>query len=106
MVTGVGPTHYADIKADKTPHHVNFHGSTEFAVIAFWDLDKEYDSFKCSRFFIVPHPFKRTIKNCDGTKLDQVLYSSPKDVFFFFKGLKLSKLSDDLSAVADDVLQG
>ena len=61
-LTGVSPTHYADIKQDETPSCIEFHGSTEFAVIAFWEVDLEKDrKFHCKRFFIVPIPMKRAI---------------------------------------------
>ena len=102
----MGPTHYANVSKDNEQHVSDsaFHGSKEFAVVAFWDLDPEDDQFKCARFFIVPHPMKRTIENCEGTKLEQVLYFSPnsneKDVFLFFKGYVQG--GDDLEEVATD----
>ena len=69
----------------------------DLAVIAFWDLDPEEDKFKCSRFFIVPSPMKRTIKEVgDGSTLSQILYSSQhnKEVFFFFMGYDIKAIED------------
>ena len=34
--SGVAPHHYADIEPENNPHTTNFHGSKEFASIAFW----------------------------------------------------------------------
>ena len=78
-VMGVVSKHYANIAKDQSLHFTDsvLANSREFAVIAFWDLDSTDECFKCSRFFIVPNPMKRTVKNCLGTKLEQVLYSSP-----------------------------
>ena len=66
-------------------------GCKEFAVVAFWDLDKDTDLFICKRFFIAPSPMSRTVKDCDGTKIEQVLFTShhTKDVFFFYKGREI-----------------
>ena len=66
-----------------------YQGCKEFAVVAFWDLDAS-DRFACSRFFVIPNPMKRTIRDCEGTELQQVLYTSShtNDVFFFFKGFE------------------
>ena len=70
-LTGVAPTHYADIEMDNSPNKTDFHGSQEFAVIAFWEADMEKDrKFDCKRFFIVPIPMKREIQNSDGTRLN------------------------------------
>ena len=77
----------------------------EFAVVAFWDYSQEDDQFKCTRFFIMPNPMKRTIKESEGTKLDQVLYSSPhnKEVFFFFKGYEIRDDLVDMSGQQEDI---
>ena len=42
--------------------------------------------FKCSRFFIIPDPVKRIIRDVGGTVVYQVLFVSEKtdDVFFFY----------------------
>ena len=56
----------------------------------------------------MPSPMKRTIQNCEGTKLHQILYLSPqsdnKEVFFFFKGQgsPLFSAGDDLNEVTED----
>ena len=85
--SGVAPHHYADIEPENNPHTTNFHGSKEFASIAFWEMDNDF-KFECIRFFIVPIPLKREIQSVESTKLNQVLYQSPhskdKDVFFFY----------------------
>ena len=62
----------------------------EFAVIAFWDHHKT-DVFECKRFFIVPSPVKRIIKDSNGTLVYEVLFTSPhtNDVFFFFRGVDM-----------------
>ncbi len=72
----------------------------DYAIIGFWDLDKPNDTFKCSRFFIVPSPMKRTIQDSEETELDQILYTSDVtgDVFFFFKGY-IELQGDDLDEV-------
>ena len=65
---GVQNQHYADIQKSKS----NVLGSetrqecNEFAVVAFWDLDKT-DVFVCNRFFIIPSPFKRSVMDAKGT---------------------------------------
>ena len=43
--------------------------------MAFWDLD-ETNVFVCSRFFIIPNPIKRIIRDVEGTVLHQVLFYS------------------------------
>lgn len=68
----------------------------EFAVIAYWDFKAELNQFKCSRFFIVPDPKKRTIREIDGTTQDQVLYSSThnNEIFLFYEGYELVGIED------------
>ena len=77
----------------------------EFAVVAFWDLDKT-DVFVCNRFFIIPSPFKRSVMDAKGTSVHQVLFTSEhtKDVFFFWRGVEMS-LVDDLTHESDDSLK-
>ena len=67
---------------------------TEFAAIAFWDLT-ETDVYKCSRFFVVPNPQKRVIKDVRGTLVYQVLFESSEthDIFFFWKGKSASDMN-------------
>lgn len=67
-------------------------GCSEFAVIAFWDMEPETERYICTRYFIAPNPQSRTVTEADGTILKQVLYTShhTRDVFFFFKGHNLS----------------
>ena len=38
---------------------------SQYAVVAFWDLSEWSDIFKCYRFFFVPNPFKRIIKESE-----------------------------------------
>ena len=68
----------------------------EYAIVGLWDLDWEKDTLVCKRFFYIPNPLKRIVKNTDGTKLYQVLYVSEhtKEVFFFFKGYEQPKNED------------
>ena len=74
----------------------------EFAVVAFWDL-LPTDVFQCSRFFIIPNPKVRIIRDVRGTLVYQVLYVSPhtKDIFFFWKGQPAQAANDDL----DDLVE-
>ena len=101
----MAPEHYANIGKSDSQFLAEraLMNCKEYGVVAFWDLSQEDDRFKCTRFCLVPNPMKRTIKDSQGTKLEQVLYSSPhnKEVFFFFKGYK-SKKTYDLDSVADD----
>ena len=102
QLTGICPTHYANIQ-ESTSQRLAMKAAMdcrEFAVVAFWDLNAEDDTFKCVRFFIMPNPIKRTIMDKGNTKLDQILYTSShtKDVFFFFKGYQMSG-GDDLDEV-------
>ena len=64
----------------------------QYAVVAFWGLQAHTDCFKCDRFFKVPNPYKRMIRNSEKAELSQVLYSSPhtNDVFLFYKGYHAS----------------
>ena len=79
----------------------------ELAVVAFWDLDPEDDKFKCTRFFIVPSPMKRTIKEVGTATLSQILYTSQhnKEVFFFFMGYKNKTIEDLVDHKNDHKLQ-
>ena len=54
---GIGNKHYADLTQSRSElmSMEARQDATEFAVIAFWDLD-ETDVFICNRFFIVPYP--------------------------------------------------
>lgn len=105
QLAGVAPEHYANIGMSKSQFLIEraLMNCKEFGVVAFWDLSSEDDQFKCSRFFIAPNPMKRTIKDSQGTKLDQILYASPhnKEVFFFFKGYE-SNWINDLGAGDED----
>ena len=67
-------------------------GCSEFAVIAFWDLEPETDNYYCSRYFIAPNPKSRIVAETAGTIVKEVLYVShhTRDVFFFFEGHDLS----------------
>ena len=102
---GIQNQHYADVKMSKA----NLIGQTtrqdckDFAVIAFWDLHKT-DVFNCSRFFIVPNPIKRIIKDQRGTLVNQVLFTSEhtKDIFFFWKGVKGVEKKLDISSSSLD----
>ena len=89
-VNGVAPVHYADVGRSESQKLAvrAYMGCEEYAVIGFWDLDLKSNSFKCSRFFIIPSPVTRVISMSLDTALHQVLYSSPhnKEVFFFFRG--------------------
>ena len=75
--SGVSAEHYANVVED-----IHDDGASNaivncenYAVIGFWDLQED-DTFKCVRFFLAPDPYMRMIKNCEGTELYQVLYSS------------------------------
>ena len=72
--------------------------SSEFAQVAFWDLDKENNQMVCKRFFIIPNPMKRMIVDKQKTRLYHILYVSEhtKDVFFFFKGYKVDLEAEDI----------
>ena len=94
---GIQNQHYANIQKSKS----NLIGQEtrqdckEFAVVAFWDLHKT-DVFVCTRFFIVPNPIKRIVKDSNGTIVNQVLFTSQhtNDVFFFWKGVDPQKRKD------------
>lgn len=77
-------------------------GCSEFAVIAFWDIDPESERYVCMRYFIAPSPQSRIVAEADGTVVRQVLYTShhTRDVFFFFKGHDLS--NSDLGNEKED----
>ena len=102
-ISGVSATHYANINKSKSQQLAikACMDGKELAVIAFWDLDPDDDSFKCKRFFILPNPMKRNIIDTEGTQLDQVLYESThtKEVFFFFKGYEMGA-GEDLEEIA------
>lgn len=70
-------------------------------MVAFWDLHPT-DVFVCNRFFIIPSPVKRVVKDAKGTQVHEVLFTSPhtNDVFFFWKGAAIQ--SDDSSSSLDD----
>ena len=95
-VAGVFAKEYAKVfKSESQDVAVSgFMNCTDYAVIGFWDL-QESDRFECTRFFIVPNPMVRNIRDCDGTKLDQILYHSihTDDIFFFFRGYE--EISND-----------
>ena len=67
---GPRANHYADIapcaelQSDLTRV---FTGAKEVAIIAFWDLEKETDTFECVRHFLVPNPKMRMVKDIGGT---------------------------------------
>ena len=77
-------------------------GCEEFAVIGFWDFRHEYNRHKCERFFYVPYPMTRTVKDSDMNKVKQLLYVGKNDeVFFFFEDNYETKnqfMSDDHNA--------
>ena len=65
-VSGVSAEHYANVVEDLN-YKDGSNAMTEcenYAVIGFWDLQEDDDTFKCVRFFVVPDPYKRMIKNC------------------------------------------
>ena len=71
-ISGVVPSHYANINKSKSQQLAinSCMDAKQLAVIAFWDLDPIDDSFKCTRFFILPNPMKRNIIDTEGTQLD------------------------------------
>ena len=87
---GIQNNLYADIELNATAEKLSAKtrkSCKEFAVVAFWDLQKDTDVFKCSRFFIIPDPVKRIIRELNETVVYQILFVSDKtdDVFFFWK---------------------
>ena len=101
QLAGISAEHYANISKSQSQKLAirAYMNAKDFAVVAFWDLKEVDDTFKCTRFFIVPNPMKRTINESEGTKLEQVLYSSPhnKEVFLFFKGYEVQQLDEDMN---------
>ena len=95
-ISGVVAKEYAKVfKSESQDLAVSgYMNCTDYAVIGFWDLD-ENDKFVCTRFFIVPNPMVRNIQDCEGTKIDQILYHSihTDDIFFFFRGYE--EISND-----------
>ena len=85
---GIKNKHYADLvkSGNDAVSAQARQNCKEFAVVAFWDLDPQTDVFKCTRFFIIPDPVKRIIRDVCGTVVYQVLFVSNKtdDVYFFF----------------------
>lgn len=101
---GIQNSHYADIK-NSSSNELSSQAREdcdEFAVVAFWDLTS-VDTFKCNRFFIIPNPHKRIVKDSSGTLVYRVLYTSEQtqDVFFFYKG-KNEQTCDDLKEFQDE----
>ena len=62
-ISGVAPLPYAKIQKSTSQRLAirSYMNCTEFAVIAFWELQKDDDTFKCIHFFIVPNPQKRMV---------------------------------------------
>jgi len=71
LISGVAPIEYAKVVESASQDlAVNaFMNCAEYAVVGFWDLDTD-ERFKCTRFFIVPNPMVRNIKDSEGTTLD------------------------------------
>ena len=73
---GITPTHYANIEKDVSRDNSlenkmrAYMNCEEFAVLAFWNLNEKLNLFECIRFFIVPNPMKRTIKDVNGSTQD------------------------------------
>ena len=90
-VSGVSVSHYGDVIVAEAKENDIFKALTtckEYAIIAFWSLHPEDDTFECDNFFYAPNPYKRTIRKDDNIELSQVLYSSPhtNDIYLFYKG--------------------
>ena len=90
-VSGVSASHYGEVIGAEAKENDIFKALTtckEYAIIAFWSLHPEDDTFECDNFFYAPNPYKRTIRKDDNIKLSQVLYSSPhtNDIYLFYKG--------------------
>ena len=70
MVSGVCPKNWANLH--KSPKHAELvnarMGSSEFALVAFWDLDAK-ECMACKNFFIIPSPLKRMVKGVEGTEI-------------------------------------
>lgn len=104
-MTGVSPVRWADIRPSFNQQQMQIDAKQncqEYAIIGFWKLDPKKDTMVCKRFFIVPNPMKRMIKNTEGTFLYQVLYFSEhtEEVFFFYKGYQAAK--DESGKSADE----
>ena len=73
---GIAPSHYAKIEKDVSRDNSlekrmrAYMDCKEFAVLAFWNLNEELNLFECIRYFIVPNPMKRTIKDVNGSTQD------------------------------------
>ena len=90
-LTGVYAKHFSKVIAVNSESSDALDEMTtceQYAVIASWGLHPRTDCFKCDRFFFVPNPYKRRIRNSEEAELSQVLYSSPhtNDVFLCFRG--------------------
>ena len=88
-------SHYGNVEGFDSNFNDTYKALTtceEYAIIAFWSLHPEDDTFECDNFFYVPNPYKRTIRKDDDVELSQVLYSSPhtNDIYFFYKGYDLA----------------
>ena len=105
LLNGVSPNEYANIKKSSSQALAiaAYQNCTEFAVVAYWDLEESTDTFECSRYFLIPNPMKRMVSDVGGTQLFEVLYTSQhsKDVFFFFKGYE-QQANDDLVDVVSN----
>ena len=59
--------------------------AAEVAVVAFWEPDPKEHILKCQRYFYVPYPMKRKIKESRNSNIYQILYTGREDqVFLFF----------------------
>ena len=70
-------------------------GCEEFAVIGFWDYDKAANRHKCQRYFFVPYPLSRQVKESKMNTVHQLLFTGKNDeVFFFFENNYQTKKMD------------
>ena len=54
-------------------------------MVAFWEPDPQEHILKCKRYFYVPYPMKRLIKQSQNSKIFQILYTGDDNqVFLFF----------------------
>ena len=73
---GIAPSYYANIEKDVSRDNSlekkmrSYMNCKEFGVVAFWNLNEEMNLFECIRYFIVPNPMKRTIKDVKGSTQD------------------------------------
>ena len=87
-IDGITNREFARLRPFENPEAVD---ENEIAVIGFWRLNKN-QVFRCYRFFLVPKPMKREIKETAETYLQQVLYTGnrpspdrPGEIFFFYE---------------------